>query len=265
MIAATDSSVPNPLYSGKTKTKKKMGGLLGPDRHDDNYEKYARLKTKNSEQLTAADKEAEYERRMRRQQELKEEEAAQAAAAESKEQQYAIKHVMMVTEVSETRARELLEENGNNAVAAIDALRAEQAAEESEAESSDGESVAAVPDSASALAKVRKRGPVLSGRDLTVGDELEYLDSKGIVLGTVTIEALDNNVPDGEEPGISIKMPNGNVRETIAERLRWPGKEDKRRYGRQLYRRPGSRYCSTSHMLLTPWGLVFSWVHRPAV
>lgn len=218
-------AVPNPLYLGEKK-KKGRGPLLKKDRHADDYEKYSRLKTKNAKEMSREEREAEYEQRLQRAQQQQ-----QAAAAETPEQKYQVKHVMMVTEVSETRARELLADHGS-ALAAIDAVKADAAAKESDPESSDGEQLLEL-ESAKQLAKAnrRKRGAVRA-EDLSVGDSVEYLDGAGTSLGPVTVDAISTNVPIGEPHEISVRMPNGNVRETTAERLRYPGnsndKKDKK-------------------------------------
>eukprot|EP01043_Picozoa_sp_COSAG02_P022545 COSAG02_NODE_1175_length_14063_cov_24.197794_13_plen_216_part_01 len=50
------------------------------------------------------------------------------------------------------------------------------------------------------------------------GDSVMYTGRDGTVL-QVTVSHVSTNVPLGEEPEISVRMPDGNVRETVLARL----------------------------------------------
>ena len=52
------------------------------------------------------------------------------------------------------------------------------------------------------------------------GDRVLYLDKRDGVRKEVTIHTINNNVGPGEDPDISIKMDNGQIRETVIERLK---------------------------------------------
>ena len=50
------------------------------------------------------------------------------------------------------------------------------------------------------------------------GDSVLYTESDGSVV-KATVSRVCTNVPLGEEPDVSIQMPDGNVRETVLARL----------------------------------------------
>lgn len=52
-----------------------------------------------------------------------------------------------------------------------------------------------------------------------VGDAVIYEDRARGTTQLVTVAAVSTNVPVGEEPMIAVKMPDGNVRDTVLARL----------------------------------------------